>query len=80
MTPPIFDEMNVSINEEWKLGLLGKNGSGKTTLLNLLLGNLDYQGTIETPLEFTYFPNYPSDVENEFTIDILLSRNPTVEQ
>ncbi|MFL2105932.1 ATP-binding cassette domain-containing protein [Desemzia sp. FAM 23991] len=80
MTEPIFDGMNISINEEWKLGLLGKNGSGKTTLLDLLLGNLDYRGIIETPLEFTYFPNYPENAGSEFTIDLLLSRNPTVEQ
>lgn len=79
MLEPIFDKINLSINENWKLGLIGKNGSGKTTFMNLLLGNLEFEGVIETPLEFKYFPNYPDDSENELTVEILMRRNPGVE-
>lgn len=79
MLKPIFHELNLSINENWKLGLLGKNGSGKTTFLNLLRKKLDFSGTIETPLEFKYFPNHPDYAENELTIDMLLRRTPSVE-
>lgn len=52
----IFEKVSFSIDTDWKLGFIGRNGKGKTTFLNLLLGKYEYQGTINTPAAFEYFP------------------------
>lgn len=54
---PLFENLNLSLDSEWKLGLIGRNGRGKTTFLQLLLGALPYRGSIHTSnLSFSYFP------------------------
>jgi ABC transporter ATP-binding protein uup len=35
----IFNEINLSINENEKIAIIGKNGSGKSTLMKLLIGD-----------------------------------------
>ena len=35
---PILKRVNIEINTESKIGIIGRNGSGKTTLLRLLSG------------------------------------------
>ena len=50
--------MSFQIDTDWKLGFVGRNGRGKTTFLNLLLGKYEYRGTIQSSVEFDYFP-YP---------------------
>lgn len=57
----LFDNAQLNIADEWKLGLVGRNGRGKTTLLNLLRGKLPYQGRISHQLEMNYFPKKISD-------------------
>lgn len=52
----IFDGVSFSIDTNWKLGFIGRNGKGKTTFLNLLMGEYEYQGVINTPTAFDYFP------------------------
>ncbi|KAF1303038.1 Lsa family ABC-F type ribosomal protection protein [Candidatus Enterococcus willemsii] len=52
----LFDHTNLTLQSEWKLGLIGRNGRGKTTLLRLLMGEYPYSGKIEHQLHFTYFP------------------------
>lgn len=37
---PILKRVNIEINTESKIGIIGRNGSGKTTLLRLLSGEL----------------------------------------
>ncbi len=37
---PILKKINIEINTESKIGIVGRNGSGKTTLLRLLSGEL----------------------------------------
>ncbi|MEK5107430.1 ATP-binding cassette domain-containing protein [Cytobacillus sp. FSL K6-0129] len=59
MDKRIFSDVNVSIDEHWKLALLGRNGRGKTTFMNILTNKLQYRGTIQTPLTFKYFPAFP---------------------
>ena len=34
----IFENLNLDLDTNWKLGLIGRNGKGKTTFLNLLRG------------------------------------------
>ncbi len=37
---PILKKVNIEINTESKIGIIGRNGSGKTTLLRLIAGEL----------------------------------------
>ena len=52
----IFDHVSFSIDTDWKLGFIGRNGKGKTTFLNILLGKLEYSGSVYTSTVFDYFP------------------------
>lgn len=60
-TTNLFEQTNLTIQSEWKLGLIGRNGRGKTTLLKLLMGEYTYSGKIEHQLNFTYFPQKVQD-------------------
>ncbi len=70
LAEPLFEHTNLTIDSQWKLGLIGRNGRGKTTLLQLLLGKYAYSGTIKHQLEFTYFPQKISD-KTQLTYDCL---------
>lgn len=59
----LFNDANLAIDSNWKLGLVGRNGRGKTTLLQLLLGKHTYQGDIQFPLRPVYFPASVSEAE-----------------
>jgi lincosamide and streptogramin A transport system ATP-binding/permease protein len=52
----IFENVSFQVDSDWKLGLIGRNGRGKTTLLQLLLGKLNYTGSILSSVSFAYFP------------------------
>ncbi|MTD38654.1 Lsa family ABC-F type ribosomal protection protein [Erwinia sp. CPCC 100877] len=52
----LFEQANLNVDTQWKLGLIGRNGRGKTTLLNILQGKLAYSGQVLHQLEFLYFP------------------------
>ncbi len=58
---PVFEDFSLNIDTSWHLGLIGRNGKGKTTLLRLLLGELEYEGKIESPVNFAYFPRKITD-------------------
>ena len=45
---PVFEDLDLQLDTDWKLGLVGRNGRGKTTLLRLLDGGLEYRGQIRT--------------------------------
>jgi lincosamide and streptogramin A transport system ATP-binding/permease protein len=66
----IFEGVNFQIDTDWKLGFIGRNGRGKTTFFNLLLGNYEYRGKINSSVEFNYFP-YPVSDKNKYTHEIL---------
>ena len=53
---PVFQDLSVQLDTDWRLGLIGRNGRGKTTLLRLLMGQGEYTGTISAPVKFDYFP------------------------
>jgi len=60
----IFDNLSLSIDTSWKLGLTGRNGRGKTTLLNLLNKKLfPVKGEIVSYLNTFYFPYTPEHIE-----------------
>ncbi|MDR2940214.1 MAG: ABC-F type ribosomal protection protein [Clostridiales bacterium] len=52
----VFENVNIQIDSNWKLGLVGRNGRGKTTLLKILKGELEYTGAISSSVDFDYFP------------------------
>ena len=45
---PVFEDLDLQLETDWKLGLVGRNGRGKTTLLRLLEGGLEHRGQIRT--------------------------------
>lgn len=55
---PVFENADVTLDTDWKLGLIGRNGKGKTTFLRILNGELPYQGTITGRIPTDRFP-YP---------------------
>ena len=59
----IFENVSFYIDTNWKIGFLGRNGRGKTTFMNLLLDKYDYEGNINSSVEFEYFPFEIKDKE-----------------
>lgn len=53
---PLFEQVNLVLDTQWRLGLVGRNGRGKTTLLKLLMNDYAYSGTISSTTAFRYFP------------------------
>lgn len=76
---PIFDDVSLTLDSSWRLGLIGRNGKGKTTLLQLLLGRYEYRGQIQSALNFTYFP-YDVQDPDHLTIHLAEEINPTLEE
>ena len=76
----IFDHVTFLIDTDWKLGFIGRNGKGKTTFLNLLLGNYEYNGTIQTSTVFDYFPyRLKEEWMRECGVDLLERMKPNCE-
>ena len=68
---PIFQNVNLSIDTSWKLGLIGRNGRGKSTFLKLVHGELEVdQGTIVKDVITEYFP-YSIKTSYTKTIDVI---------
>jgi len=53
---PVFEDLSLRLDTDWKLGLVGRNGRGKTTLLRILAGELEHRGTVITPARCRRFP------------------------
>lgn len=67
---PLFENVTFQIDTDWRLGFTGRNGRGKTTFLNLLLGKLEYSGTISASVDFEYFPYEVPDPTMQ-TMDVI---------
>lgn len=63
----LFDHVELTLESQWKLGLVGRNGRGKTTLFDLLRGRLPYQGTITGNQHYVYFPATVADPRQSAT-------------
>ncbi len=74
----IFTDVSFSVDTAWKLGFIGRNGKGKTTFLKLLMGEMEYSGTILSPKEFEYFPYLVSDPKKD-TLELVEEWNPVYE-
>lgn len=67
----IFENVNLNLDTNWKLGLIGRNGRGKTTLLRLLHGELlPDQGKIINTIHTEFFP-YPMVLNYTKTMDVI---------
>ena len=75
---PLFEDVNLVLDTDWKLGLIGRNGKGKTTLFKLLLEEYEYQGTISKRVEFEYFP-FEIKEKEKMTLEILEEIDPHLE-
>ena len=76
----VLENVNFSIDTNWKLGFIGRNGKGKTTLLNLLMGKYEYTGSITGSTKFDYFPYDVSESDLAKTAEELISKwKPQVE-
>lgn len=69
---PIFQNLNLTLDTDWRLGLIGRNGRGKTTLLRLLCGELEYRGTILSSVPCDRFP-FPVENPSQTTRAVLQS-------
>ncbi|RKM61484.1 ABC-F type ribosomal protection protein [Butyrivibrio sp. CB08] len=76
----VLENVNFNIDTNWKLGMIGRNGKGKTTLLRLLMGDLEYNGSITSSTRFDYFPYEVSKEDLSKTADELIETwKPQVE-
>ena len=69
-TKTLFKQINFSIMNEQKVGLIGRNGNGKSTFLKVLAGILDPdQGTLIKPGDYQvgYLSQEP-DLDNKATV------------
>ncbi|MDE6104380.1 MAG: ATP-binding cassette domain-containing protein [Clostridia bacterium] len=53
---PVFENLNLNLDTDWRLALTGDNGAGKTTLLKLLCGDIKGRGQISSTVSFNRFP------------------------
>ncbi len=74
----VFENVSFHIDTDWKLGLIGRNGKGKTTFLKLMLGQLQYQGSIVKNVELDYFPFEVKNKE-KMAIEIINELTPYIE-
>lgn len=58
---PLLDDVSLTLDTKWRLGLIGRNGRGKTTFLQLLMNKLPFSGEIFSDEEFVYFPQIIHD-------------------
>ena len=76
---PVFENLNLRLDTNWKLGLVGRNGRGKTTLLRLLAGELEGRGTVALNQPCLRWPR-PVEEPDWRTMDILLEGVPPEEE
>lgn len=69
----VFENVSLQLDTNWRLGLTGRNGRGKTTLMRLLMGEHEYQGGIDSPAKFEYFPYNITD--RSMTVQAFFEQN-----
>ncbi|BCN30365.1 ribosomal protection-like ABC-F family protein [Anaeromicropila herbilytica] len=68
---PIFENVTVNLDTDWRLGLIGRNGRGKTTLLKLIHGDLiPDTGRIMKDVQTEIFP-YENQCSYTNTMDVI---------
>ncbi|WP_411335854.1 ribosomal protection-like ABC-F family protein [Ruminococcus gauvreauii] len=72
---PVFQNVSFRVDTDWRTGVVGRNGKGKTTFLKLLMGEMEYSGSITADAGFDYFP-YPVAERQLDTIDAMYCVEP----
>ncbi len=75
---PIFNNLSLQLDTNWKLGFIGRNGYGKTTFLKLLTDEYSYEGLITKSFPFAYFP-YSVGHYEIMTLELLETLQPDLE-
>ena len=78
-THSLFEDLNLQIAPESRIGLIGANGAGKSTLLKLLKGELRLdQGRLfrKPDLKIGWLPQEPLQEEIGRAIDLIWSLRP----
>jgi ATP-binding cassette subfamily F protein 3 len=68
----LFNEVNFMINENDRIGLVGKNGAGKSTLLKIFMGlQQPTSGNVSVPKNFLmgYLPQQMATADGRTVID-----------
>lgn len=65
----LFEDLNLTLDTNWKLGLIGRNGKGKSTFLHLMAGQESFLGSIQAQVGFEYYPPKLSDL-NQLPMDV----------
>jgi ATP-binding cassette subfamily F protein 3 len=68
----LFDEINFMVNENDRIGLVGKNGAGKSTLLKIFMGlQQPTSGHVSVPKDFTmgYLPQQMAVADHKTVLD-----------
>ncbi len=76
---PVFEHLDIQIDTDWRLGLLGRNGRGKTTLLRLLAGSLPADSAITGQVPCSCFPP-PVPDPSQMALDVLQAACPEAEE
>ncbi len=76
---PVFEGLDLQLDTNWKLGLVGRNGRGKTTLLRLLAGELEGRGNVALSQPCLRWPR-PVNNPGRRAMDILLEGVPPEEE
>ena len=53
---PVFEDLTLHLDTDWKLGIIGRNGMGKSTFFKLLAGEITGEGRISAERSFLRFP------------------------
>ena len=75
---PIFNDLDLQLDTDWKLGFIGRNGYGKTTFLKLLMDKHSYKGSITKPVSMAYFPFHIRNYDIG-TLELLETLQPNFE-
>lgn len=67
----VFENVNLTIDCDWRLGLIGRNGRGKSTLLKLINGDIEIDnGKILKDVSTEIFP-YENNNNYSLTLDVI---------
>lgn len=78
---PIFEDVNLLINEGDRIALIGENGSGKSTLFKLLASRLSPeqgQVVVSKGIDIGYLPQEPEIPENLSLAEFAASGQPKI--
>jgi ATP-binding cassette subfamily F protein uup len=73
---PLFEQVNLGLDSEDRIGVVGVNGSGKTTLLRLIAGQLHPDSgriTFATGVSTGYLPQNPPFDPNQAVLDAVFA-------